>query len=183
MAKCGEIVVWHWSHYPDTWCSDTWAEESEWHLGWKEWALSIGWQVEVPIVKEGRTHRADILTSKGWVIELQHSGLDVREIEQRERFYGRMVWLWDVRDAYDRFVLNDHDWGVGIRWKQPRWSLCEIKRPLYLDFDDGDLMRVTLRRKPSLYYDRDVCLGRGQWCTELTLVEAFGSPQTMLPAR
>ena len=180
MAKCGQIMVWHWSHYAD-YCSDTWAEESDWHLTWKDWALERGWQVEVPIVKNEKPHRADIVTPSGWIIELQHSPLSTTQIDERERFYGRMVWIWDAASAWDRFVFNDHDWGVGVRWKRPRWSLCYVKRPLYLDFADGDVLRVKLSRKESRYGDYDVCLGRGAWVDpDVDFPKAYGAGQTRL---
>jgi hypothetical protein len=127
----------------------------------------------VSIEKAGVRHRADILTPSGWVIELQHSGLDPRRIAERERFYGRMAWVWDMTGREERFVLNERrDW-VGVRFKRPMWSLCAIRRPLYLDLGYRDLLRVKLRRVPSRYGDYDVCLGRGWWATRESLARAF----------
>lgn len=166
MAKCGEIMVWHWSHFGER-CEDAWAEESDWHLAWKEWALGIGWNVEVPIERDGKRHRADIFTPSGYVIELQHSPLSTTEIAERERFYDKMVWIWDVESAYERFTFKDERASgpleIKFRWKRPRWSLCAVTKPLYLDFRDGHVLQAKLTRRASLYGDYDVCLGRGHW--------------------
>lgn len=175
LAKCGTIVIWHWAHVADR-CADSWAEESEWHLHWKAWALEQGWRVEVPIEKGGVRHRADIITPAGWVIELQHSGLDARQITERERFYGAVIWIWDMTTREERFVFNDRPRWTGFRWKRPMWSLCTIRRPLYLDFGHS-LLRTSLDRVESRYGDYDVCLGRGTWGNRADLVSALGLPR------
>jgi hypothetical protein len=173
IAKCGTIVVWHWAHEADRSCSDSWGEESWWHLGWKQWALEQGWRVEVPIEQNGVRHRADIVTPAGWVIELQHSGLDARQIDERERFYGRLIWIWDMGEREERFGFNDRPTWTGFRWKRPMWSLCAIRRPLYLDFGGDGLLRASLSRVPSWYGDFDICVGRGVWGTRDLLAAAL----------
>lgn len=194
IAKCGTILVWHWAHEADRSCSDSWGEESWWHLEWKEWALDQGWQVEVPMERNGVRHRADVVTPGGWVLELQHSTLDARQIAERERFYGRMVWIWDLIGRGDRFGFNDRPTWTGFRFKRPIWSLCGIRRPLYLDFGDeygveGGLLRATrLSRVESYYGDYDVCVGRGVWGTRdllaaaLSVATAERSPAVREPA-
>jgi hypothetical protein len=163
IAKCGEIVIWHWAHEAGGGHHDPWWEESQWHLGWKEWALEQGWRVEVQIERDSVRHVADVVTPSGWVIELQHSSIDPATIGARERFYGRMVWLWDTVDAADeRMKFNYYEGGkVSVRWKHPRWSVCVVHRPSYFDIGHGDLLHGKFARRPSRYYDGDICLGRG----------------------
>jgi Competence protein CoiA-like family len=182
IAKCGTIVIWHWAHLADRACGDAWAEESHWHLLWKVWALDQGWEVEVPMEKRGVRHRADIVAPSGWVVELQHSALDARQIRAREDFYGRLAWVWDMTEREERFVFNDR--GTGFRWKRPMWSLCAIRRPLYLDFGGEEgLLRAHLARKPSYYGDYDVCVGYGSWGSRDLLPLALGrSPITTIAA-
>ena len=99
-GKAGRIVAWHWAHESGADC-DSWYEPvSEWHLGW---------QAAVPEdrreVAMGR-HRADVVMWDGTVVEFQHSSIGVDDIRARERFYGRMVWLFDAREAYSEDRLS-----------------------------------------------------------------------------
>lgn len=175
IAKCGTILIWHWAHLADRACSDAWSEESSWHLAWKQWALEQSWRVEVPMERDGVRHRADIVTPAGWVIELQHSSIDARQVAERERFYGSgLVWVWDMTEREGRFNFHDRDGWTGFRWKRPAWSLCAVRRPLFLDFG-GWLLRVELARKPSWYGDYDVCVGRGWRGSRQLLAAAFGA--------
>ena len=100
IAKCGEIKKWHWSHTLEAKC-DSWAEpETDWHLYWK--SLVPKENAEVVISNDGITHRADILTDDGCVVELQHSPLLLEDLRNRESFYCKMIWLFDIRRAYTR---------------------------------------------------------------------------------
>jgi competence protein CoiA len=114
IAKCGAIVTWHWAHQARAEC-DPWAErDTAWHLDWQQ-AVPPG-RREVVI----GPHRADVITANGWVVELQHSGISPAVIAEREAFYGRMVWLFDVTEAArcGRFSLRPH------RPRPPRGAGC-----------------------------------------------------------
>jgi len=88
LAKCGELVQWHWAHRNSE--CDPWSEpESAWHLNWKN-RFPAEWQERVI-----GDHRADVLTPKG-VIEFQKSTISTKTICEREQFYGRMVWVVDA---------------------------------------------------------------------------------------
>lgn len=102
-AYCGEINIHHWRHVDLSKC-DFWKEnETEWHRGWKE-HFPVEWQ-EVVINKEGQTHRADIKTNTGLVVEFQNSSISSSEIKQRERFYENMIWLINAKEIKDNFQL------------------------------------------------------------------------------
>jgi hypothetical protein len=90
MTRCGELNVWHFAHYSDSDC-EAWSEpECEWHRSWKE--LVPADQCEVTVGE----HRADLITNRGFIVELQHSTLSVEEAQEREFYYGdKMVWLID----------------------------------------------------------------------------------------
>jgi competence CoiA-like predicted nuclease len=106
-AKCGRIVVHHWAH--DFGDCDSWSgPETDWHRYWK--SLVPPDCCEVVIERDGVKHRADIMTRSGMVVELQHSSIGPDEIEKREDFYGRMLWLFDLSNA---------------RPKQSRHYVCE----------------------------------------------------------
>jgi competence CoiA-like predicted nuclease len=95
-AKCGNHNVWHWAHI-DTEDCDTWSEpEGKWHLGWKE-VFPKDWR-EVVIGE----HRADIRTTGGLVVELQHSSITPEVVAERENFYGNMIWIFNATEYVDR---------------------------------------------------------------------------------
>lgn len=92
IAKCGEIVTWHWAHKSLETC-DSWGEpEGEWHYEWKKLAGLDN--TEITIERDGKRHRADIVINDT-VIELQHSPLPVCEVRERENFYNKMFWIVD----------------------------------------------------------------------------------------
>jgi competence CoiA-like predicted nuclease len=85
IPKCGQILCWHWSH--KTLDCDPWYEpESEWHRNWKN-LFPDDWQ-EVTI----GNHRADIKTPHG-VVEFQASSISSTEVQEREDFYRKMIWV------------------------------------------------------------------------------------------
>jgi competence CoiA-like predicted nuclease len=85
IPKCGQILCWHWSH--KTLDCDPWYEpESEWHRNWKN-LFPDDWQ-EVTI----GNHRADVKTPHG-VVEFQASSISSTEVQEREDFYGKMIWV------------------------------------------------------------------------------------------
>lgn len=93
IAKCGSIKVWHFAHINNTECDSFAEHESQWHIDWKN-RFDKSMQ-EVIIEKDGVKHIADILVNRK-VVELQHSPISDEDIFQRERFYGSMVWVFDL---------------------------------------------------------------------------------------
>lgn len=115
-------------------------------MAWKE--LFPKPNVEVTISRYGGMHRADIVTQSGMVIELQHSPISPYTIQEREAFYGRMIWLIDLVECghrFQRFPLRTPD-SICNRfeffWKHTRPSLSWAKAPVLLDFGKSYLVRV-----------------------------------------
>jgi hypothetical protein len=108
----------------------------------------LGAAVEVHIRKAGVLHRADAVLPNGTVVELQHSGISVPEIRAREVFYGKMLWVFDARDAYqnDRLELRPQQRYTSFRWKHARKSIAYTTAPVRLDLGGG---RVFQLRKMS----------------------------------
>jgi competence protein CoiA len=153
IARCGDVMVWHWAHVSCFDC-DSWSEgETPWHVGWKgrfpkQWReVTMGW------------HRADIKAPQA-VIELQASSISPDEIREREHFYGEMVWVLDA----SRFNLDIRDRGsyVTFRWKYPHKTWWEASRQLI--FDLGDALLTVRNLYPNM-----PCGGSG----ELVSYEAF----------
>ena len=128
IPRCGHIKDWHWAHASGADC-DSWSEpETEWHRSWKN-TFPLDCQ-EVPM----GPHRADIKLPN-MVIELQHSPISSWEIQDRESFYGNMIWVVDAEPFAMNFDLCQ-SYGNGaysFRWKWPRTSWQSAQCPIFLD--------------------------------------------------
>lgn len=142
LSKCGQINIWHWAHESRNECN-LWGEhETEWHLRWKHrFALE---SVEVVIERNGVKHRADILTNRGMVIELQHSPISPDEIEEREAFYGNMAWVFDVEKPYsdERLLFYEKSEYYTFLWKNARKHIASAKKDTYLDIGRSRLFNL-----------------------------------------
>ena len=143
VPKCGKINIWHWAHTSKEVC-DSWSEsEGQWHRAWKELAPAVNCEVVMGI------HRADIVNRNGLVIELQHSPLKPDEIRDREDFYKRMIWLFDVTDCVQNIEWKYNVKGyVTFRWKRPRKHILHANKPRFLDLGDFILDVRKMYEKP-----------------------------------
>ena len=130
IAKCGEIVSWHWAHKVKD--CDFWSEpESEWHKMWKS-LFPEQWQ-ECSI----GPHRADVVTPLG-IIEFQKSFLQSHEIRKREEFYRVMTWVvdasgWQLRRS-DSLGPRQRTAATGFFiWRRPRKTWLAATAPVYFD--------------------------------------------------
>ena len=140
IAKCGSMVVWHWAHASLADC-DLWSEgETDWHAAWKSrfsrTEETITKQIGGSVVK----HRADAVTSRGRVIEFQHSSISAEEIRERERFYGDMIWVIDGCEAYFKNRVGfisvrpaDGQEYVKFKWKSRKRSFDNAEAPVFVD--------------------------------------------------
>lgn len=127
IPKCGDIKIWHWSHVASGAC-DSWSEgEGNWHLSWKK--LVHPSQCEVVM----GCHRADIVNGNGVIIELQHSPISAMDIHEREKFYGKMIWLFDVGDCFKNIKLRRKGSYYTFWWKWPRKHIAHARKPVFLD--------------------------------------------------
>lgn len=129
IAKCGSINIWHFAHKNKD-CDPWYEPESEWHRKWKEF-----WPVENREVVIGN-HRADIRTKIGTVIELQNSSISAEEIQEREQFYGKMIWIVNAESFKDNIILYEKDGYFSFRWKHPRKCWYKSTKSIYLDFGE-----------------------------------------------
>lgn len=106
IAKCGEHKINHWAH-KGTWnCDPWWEPETEWHRNWKDNYPSEWQEISLPDEQTGEKHIADVRTIHNLVIEFQHSHIDPKERNSREKFYKNMVWVVDgtrLQRDYPRF--------------------------------------------------------------------------------
>lgn len=138
LAKCGQIVIWHWAHESLADC-DGWAEgESQWHLEWKSLFPADCVEVRMP------PHRADIAIN-GKIIELQHSSISVEAITERESFYGKgLLWLFDASGWIDNVSFRQPPGKPyhSFRWRWLHKRQRFLKQPLFWDLGDGRIFDV-----------------------------------------
>lgn len=98
IAKCGQIKTHHWAHLSNSNCPYK-ENKGEWHRQWQE-KFDENWQEVLLINQEnGERNIADIKTQSGFVIEFQHSHIDIAEREAREKFYKNMIWVVDATES------------------------------------------------------------------------------------
>lgn len=166
LAKCGQIVSWHWAHQASD--CDAWSEgESEWHVKWKM-KFPKDWQ-EVPV----GNHRADIRTPRV-VVELQRSTIDTATVAAREKHYGNMIWIVDASPFHENFSTRDRGSYVTFRWKWPRKTWWHATRPRYFDFGDNLLLIKKI-------YPDVPCGGWGYWVAESELMRRLGIKKPLDP--
>jgi competence CoiA-like predicted nuclease len=128
IAKCGSIKIWHWSHISNKDC-DTWYEpETEWHKSWKD-----NFPKEQQEFVMGK-HRADIRTKDRWIIELQNGNLSPAEIQERENYYKRMIWLLNGKKLGKGLEFTkDSPSYISFKWKYFPKSWINATKNIYVD--------------------------------------------------
>ncbi len=165
IPKCGTLVVHHWAHERDADC-DHWAEgETRWHSDWKNRFPPDAREVVIGC------HRADAVTPNGMVVEFQHSGISETEIEERERFYGNMVWVFDAREQADRIEFTEEPTCPMFRWPHAKASVLACAKPVYLDLGDPGVLLIG-----RIYAGLGVCEGWGIMTTQHEMVTSWHSP-------
>jgi competence protein CoiA len=163
IAKCGEINIWHWCHKSIADC-DSFAEpEGEWHLKWKSYFPEECQEViiteedllegENPI-KEHSTHdidtkhRADIRTKNKLVIELQNSPISIKDIQEREEFYEKMIWILNGETLGKNISFYKKHFG----WNTRTWKLA-TKR-IFIDEGKDFLIFLNFENKTYTKYSK-----------------------------
>lgn len=105
VAKCGPRVMHHWAHFGRRNCDPWWENETPWHRAWKNLFPEACREIN-HMAPDGETHRADIKTPTGIVIEAQHSAMTDQERLSREAFYGNLVWILDGSAFHKNFQIH-----------------------------------------------------------------------------
>lgn len=142
IAKCGEIKIWHWSHKSKKECDNWYEPESKWHINWKN-----EFPKEQQEVRIGN-HIADIKTKSGTIIELQNTPISLKEVKEREKFYGnKLIWL-----------LNGDTFGKNLKlktklfeWKWMSSFVQQATKPIFVDMTNKSGWGIV---KINLYDER-----------------------------
>ncbi|MBL5979701.1 hypothetical protein JAO85_20695 [Comamonas sp. NyZ500] len=151
-AKCGVHKVWHWAHLKSVNCDPWWEVETQWHRDWKN-RFDVDWQ-EVQLVDQAtmERHIADVRTPTGLVIEFQRSTIAPEEVDAREKFYQKMVWVIDgtkgdndaVYFRLGRSKVDENGFSyfsvIGRSKLFHRWHR---NKPVFIDFGDEGFWRIA----------------------------------------
>lgn len=158
VSKCGKYITWHWAHVSQTHCDPWWESETEWHRAWKN-RFPTEWQ-EIPAydADSGELHIADVKTAFGLVFEFQRSTIASDEVEAREHFYRKMVWVVDgCKNDADRFNFSNmrericEDGTVQFQWfgRSTLFSRWHTTKPVFIDFGPEHGFWRVLRFNPN----------------------------------
>lgn len=158
IAKCGKIKIHHWAHKSLKDCDVWWEPETDWHRDWKNLFPENYREV---VFKDGDNfHRADIHTSKGVTIEFQNSPIPYDELNSRERFYEKLIWVvnglkfkenfglkCDIPNPESAVMKEFSVYGIGrfserLMFKRDLINVYSISRHLMLSFDNEELYEV-----------------------------------------
>jgi hypothetical protein len=95
-----------------------------------------------------RGHRADMLADGGQAVVLRHSSTTGEEIEERERHFGEVIWIFDAHEAAESGRLDlrapngEHDSYRTFRWKHARVSLALAHQRVYLDLGQDEILHL-----------------------------------------
>ncbi|MDH2292101.1 competence protein CoiA family protein [Cobetia sp. 14N.309.X.WAT.E.A4] len=107
IAKCGNFKVHHWAHKSKVHCDPWWDNESEWHRHWKSYFPVSNQEYIFTDTETGERHVADVFSSKGVVIEFQSYAISPQEMNARESFYKKMIWVVNgAKRQSDLFIFN-----------------------------------------------------------------------------
>jgi competence protein CoiA len=145
VAKCGLINEWHWAHVTLEDCDNWYEPESEWHIKWKSNYPEN--QQEVVM----KNHRADIKSKNGVIIELQNGHISPNHIEEREKFYDRMIWILNGETIGKNLFLkkkwiHKKNINFNFKWKYPHKSFFYAHKPICFDFEK-DIEKYELKKE------------------------------------
>ena len=172
IACCGAVNAHHWRHETTEDCDSFSEGITPWHIEVQGW-----WPEDQREVVLGN-HRADIKTSSGLVVEAQHSPISFDEVEAREQFYKRLVWILHGSDFWHNFERNKKENYITFKWKWARATWIEAINDLGSKvFIHSDINSKWLFEIKKLHDNRGrtSCGGYGRWVHKDQLVYRYSS--------
>jgi competence protein CoiA len=133
-------------------CDHWWESETEWHRQWKDRFPTEGQEIVLTNGQTGERHIADVRTAGGLVIEFQRSTIDPSEVQAREAFYKKMIWIVDgCRNDADKYNFSnmrsspDADGFVSFdsHGRSKLFDRWQTNKPLFIDFGDRGFWRIA----------------------------------------
>ncbi len=130
-------------------------KRTEWHRKWKN-CFPIDCREVSHTAENGEIHRADIKTSTGIVIEIQHSSMTDAERISREVFYKNLVWVLDgsvFKDNFDIYHMlpnPNSKLAEDLVWIKAKRHINGANNGLFFTLseareDDPSITKATLR--------------------------------------
>ena len=159
IARRGDKNVHHFAHKAHTSCSCH-DNKGTWHTSWQDRVVKEA--REVRMRGDEKLHVADICIPvdklptpcyyKGYVIELQHSCMNIQTIQEREKFYTsqgyNLIWIFDCSIDWEYKIIR--------RYKSPHREEIAIRRVRGRDFHmhaqySGNVLKFLDFNKNSLF--------------------------------
>ncbi len=164
-SKCGSRIIHHWAHFNRKQCDPWWENETEWHRSWKNYFPEECREVS-HISDSGEIHRADIKTTTGIIIEIQHSHMSDEERISREEFYQNMLWIIDgsvFRKNFDIYHMLPHPHSKiadDIVWSKAKRHYNGANRGMFFRLSDA-------RKENPLIKKEELNYGVVHWYSEI----------------
>ncbi len=159
ISKCGDIKIWHWAHKKGIECDSFGEPETKWHLEWKDNFPKECQEVKITKKEESKyfgkdeikIHRADIQTKENLIIEFQNSPISSEKIQEREEFYGNMVWILNGETLGKNvtFFIRKFKWA----WQPKSWDYAY--KDIYLDYGLNFIWKIDLSNMTFEKLSRD----------------------------
>jgi competence CoiA-like predicted nuclease len=138
IPKCGSINIHHWAHKTKINCDDWWEPETEWHRQWKSLFSIDNQEVVCTDIDTNEKHVADVRLNNGLVIEFQNSPISIDDLQSREMFYKKMIWVVNANAFRQNITVFNDDYGLQMfRWEQIRKVWLSATMPVFLDFPNN----------------------------------------------
>jgi len=137
VAKCGEQKLHHWAHKALIRCDSWWEPETQWHRDWKNLFPESAREISFFDETNEEYHRADVHMPTGLTLEFQNSSLSIEEMQSREAFYPKMIWIVNG--------LKFRGFNLGI-------SIPNPALPGFKDFEFNGQAHVTWTRVSERLY-------------------------------
>lgn len=155
-SACGNLIQWHWKHKSLKNCDSWWENETQWHRDWKEKFLPEYREVICYDDVTNEKHIADIKTKNGIVIEFQNSPLDINELQSRESFYEKLIWVINAEKFKDNIEIS--------------FKLPDLRSPFPNEIDFADSKHFLTYNK-NKYADGTMEFSSSETQKHRTLVE------------
>jgi hypothetical protein len=112
VSKCGEKVVWHWSHKTGSEECDAWYEPiTEWHKGWMSLFPESSREALVFSQDGSGGHMVDVCLESGMRVDFQSRRITVKEMGRRDSFWGGAFWVLDAAVFFGGLRLRRRESG------------------------------------------------------------------------
>jgi len=168
-ARIPDHAIRHWAHIPlpdgeARGCDNARGEMTEWHLEWQNERTDL---TCIEVSGPDGIHKADVITPGGFIIEFQHSLIPREDIESREQYWRKGMWVLDGTpredDDEERVrIRRKPDQSPADQWRMFEWPrapllISRAEWPCWIDLGE----KVGLLQVELLHHNRQPLAGNG----------------------